>query len=254
MYQRPTAPLSIGGVLDDGFRLLKACFGNVIGLAIIASIVGNLPNFMSLGMTPEEAAATMGRFWWLVLLSFPLSVILFGAILARICAVADNQDMTFGGALGVGTRRSLALFGWMLAYGASIMVGSLMLLIPGIIFAVTLAFAPYLIVAEGQGVVEATRNSHRLVWGNWWRTAALMTIIVFIFVAVYALIAVLSAVGVVAEGGDADPGLVVYVFIVLANALITPVMYAMWLSIFNDLRLRRDGADLEQRLGDIEAT
>ncbi len=254
MYQRPTAPLSIGGVLDDGFRLLKASFGKVILLAMIAAIVSNLPNFITAGMTPEETVEAMTQMGLLFLLLIPVSLVIFIAVVARINAVAENEEMSLGASIGVGLNRFFPMLGCWIVFTLAIMVGFLLLVIPGFILMISLSFAFYLVIVERQGPVEAIGNSHRLVWGNWWRTAVLMTIIMFIIAAVYMLIGVVSAAGVVVEDQAVSSGLATNVVIALAGGLVTPVTYAMWYAIFNDLRLRKEGADLEQRIGEIEGT
>ena len=254
MYQPPTAPLSIGGVLDDGFRLFKASFGKVIVLAIIGAFASNLPSFLLDGASPEEAAGTTTLMLSTGLAMLPISLVVFGAMLARIFAVVEGRPMSLGESIGIGLRKFFPLLLWFVLFALAVGVGLLLLVIPGLILLVSLGLGPYLIIKENQGPIEAIGNSHRLVWGYWWRTAILMTIILFIFAAVYALAGLLGVMGVLAETQGAGLGLLSFVSVVLVNAIINPIYYALWVSIFQDLALRKDGADLEQRMGDLETT
>ena len=55
MYIRPTAPRSIGGVLDDGFRLWRAAFAKTWPVALMAQLLALIPVLIVLS---ESTAAT----------------------------------------------------------------------------------------------------------------------------------------------------------------------------------------------------
>lgn len=94
MYQRPDTLLSIGGVLDDGFRLVKSSYGKVFLLALFAAFAGQIPNYF-LGGTPAEQlqVVSAGTLVWLGI-SIVISVILTGALIARVDAVTNGDDLT----------------------------------------------------------------------------------------------------------------------------------------------------------------
>ena len=43
MYQLPAAPLSLGGILDDGFKLFKASWKQLLPIAVVASVLASVP-------------------------------------------------------------------------------------------------------------------------------------------------------------------------------------------------------------------
>ena len=93
MYQRPDAPRSIGGTLDDGFRLFKACFSQVFILAFIAAVIGQIPSvMMSSGVTAESPLPqfTVGLGVSFVLAALG-AALLYGTIIAKIESIANNQ-------------------------------------------------------------------------------------------------------------------------------------------------------------------
>lgn len=245
MYQKPDMPLSIGGVLDDGFSLLKASFSSVLGLAFVAAYISNLPNMVADPQTETVDPADMA-FAVLYLFLLPLSLILFGAMIARINAISSGLEMSLGESLRVGLRRFFPLlFCWIL-FIVAIMLGFVALVIPGLILSVSLLFAPYLVITDTVGPIDSIKRSHKLVWGHWWRTAALFAVVFFIVAAAYILIGILGAMTALAEGGNSP--WVMWVAVPLISALITPVMYVFSIAILNDLKFRKEGEDLVDRI------
>lgn len=253
MYQRPASPQSIGGVLDDGFRLYRASLGKIWGLAFLASLVSQLPSAFMPPAAEMAAAgeAIMPTVLILVAVSLVAGMFFLGAIIARIDAVADQQPMTLGGAFGVGFKKMLPLLGAAVLYGLAMFVGLILLVVPGIILGLSLAFCVYAVVLDDVGPVTALTASHRLVWGNWWRTLVIISVGMVVLMAAYLLIGIVVGI-VVAAGGSTEPGVLLrvveLVLVPLLGAVLTPLVYALYLATYYDLKLRRSGADLEQRL------
>jgi len=253
MYQRPTAPLSIGGVLDDGFRLTKASFTSFIGLSVVAAILGNLPYFFFGEIDPENPGPLMGPLGLIALVTVPIAIIFFGAIIARIAAVADGETVSIGDSLGIGLRRLVPVVLWAILYAIAIILGSLLLLVPGIILGLSLSFGAYIVIIDRAGPFEALKHSHRLVWGNWWRTAVLLTVVIFVFAAAYILLGIVSGFGVLVDEQMAVSDTTSNVVSTLLGAVINPVSYCFSIAILNDLRLRKQGEDLERRIETLES-
>jgi hypothetical protein len=254
MYQRPDAPLSIGGVLDDGFRLLKNSFGKLFLLAFISAYIGQLPNYFIGETSPEQITTIPVMALLLLAVSMVFSVALTGALIARVLAVVNGDDLSLGGAVAVGFERFFPMLGCLILYLLAVMGGMIALVIPGLILSLSLVFAPYLVITDRLGPVAAIKQSHNLVWGSWWRTAAIFTVIIFIIFAVYFLLGSLAALQ-VAFGVDADGSnlnFIAFVLVPLITAVVSPLGYAFTMSILNDLKLRKEGADLDVRMGEIE--
>jgi ABC-type Fe3+ transport system permease subunit len=110
---------------------------------------------------------------------------------------------------------------------------------------------------EGKGPVDALTESHRLVWGNWWRTAAILTVGVIIIMVIYliagVIIGVLAPIMVFGGGGTENALLISLISSlligVLTSLLVTPFYIGLAISIYWDLKLRKDGGDLAARVG-----
>lgn len=256
MYQRPDAPRSIGGTLDDGFRLFKASYTQVFILAFVAALVGQIPSVM-LGGTADPADP-FGQFTVGVGVAFVLamliSAVVYGAIIAMINAVANNQALSMSQAFAVGLQRFFPLVICGLLYTIAMFLGFLALIIPGIILSLTLLFGVYAVVTDNLGPIAALKYSHNLVWGNWWRTAAVVGVGTFILMAGMILVGVISGFAVAAGDGinpesvQSSP-ILNFVVLPLITAVLSPLFYAFVMAAFNDLKLRHSGADLAERIG-----
>ncbi len=249
MYQRPQAPLSIGGVLDDGFQLARACFPVAFPIALVGAIISQIPNTM-ISDTPTELPGA--GFWLALLLSFVVSVFVFIALVRMVSTVAEGGQMTPGEALGGSAGYLLATVVCGIVYGLIVMLGMVLLIVPGVLFGLSLAFAPYLVITDDAGPMDALGRSHRLVWGNWWRTAAVLSVVVFIAIVLYVLVILVMGLSLFfAEEGSAVVRIVEFVLTAAVTAVLSPVMYSFFISILNDLKLRSEGEDLEARIGAI---
>jgi len=248
MYQPTDAPQSIGGVLDDGFRLYRASLPQVFLLVAVGVLAGQIPGLMvqSSGTVPSLSMSLLLS----VLLSMLVSVLFYGAAIGRMHAVARQQAMSLGDALSFGARRMLPLLAFSLLYGVIIAVGLLLLIVPGVLFGVSLMFGAYVVLLDGKGPVASLAISHNLVWGSWWRTLVIVSVGSVIMMAGYLLVGFAAGFA-VAYGGE--PGvlltLIEFGLLPLLGALVGPLFYALMLATYYDLKLRRSGADLEQRLG-----
>lgn len=118
MYQRPESPLVIGGVLDDGFKLVRASFSQVIWLSLAGAVAANFANLfagggLDSGLSPVRAVVVGAG----ILVGALLSVVFYAAILARINAVATGTEMTSKSAMRLGRRFFWPLLGCGLLYG-----------------------------------------------------------------------------------------------------------------------------------------
>jgi hypothetical protein len=258
-YQRPSAPLAIGGVLDDGLKLYRAAVKPLFLVSLVTAVVLNLPTVgvammapTGLPTDPDAAMALLP----MSLVSSLVSMFFYAALILLIDRVARHSPASNGEALGVGLRRGLPLFlGWLL-YGLAVAGGTILLLVPGLFLAVSLSFLSYPLVLDGKGPLASLRESYGLVKGSWWRTAGLLT--VAFMVALLPYLAVAFLVGLV-TGPLMTPGRMVGWSIVnaallsLCYAFVLPILLCMYYAIWADLRLRRGGADLEQRLEAVSA-
>src|SRR6185312_11562312 len=200
MYTRPTAPRSIGGVLDDAIRLYRAAFSRCwvlsLGGGVLSAIVGvwqarqmaTLPLAGLSARNPASMAALgsamarLGRvehspMLWLNYFILMLVWLVFrAAIIRRQDAVASGRTDSLGEALGYVVRRlpELAIAG--LVFVLAISVGFMLFLAPGVWLWGSLQLWLVAAASEDLGPFAALGRSWRLIDRHWWRTSATVAV------------------------------------------------------------------------------
>ncbi|RKZ68558.1 MAG: hypothetical protein DRQ44_04250 [Gammaproteobacteria bacterium] len=265
-FQLLTTPSSIGRVLDSGFKLFTSSFKSVLTLLALSAVISVIMQYaMMVIMVPDQPFTTqeqsmeymsqimpvlmvVGIIFWI------FSIAIYNAVLARVGQHAMNDDGDLTDAIVIGVKKLLPVVLAMVLYMIAISLGSILLLIPGLILMLTLIFFQILIVTEDAGIIESLKTSHRLVWGNYWRTAAVIMIPIFIIYALVIVVALISGVMMAMDAETmADPAAamdfgLIEAFSAALPAFLISLMYSMYIVQVNDLKLRKSGDDLQQRL------
>jgi hypothetical protein len=265
-YQALTQPSSIGRVLDSGIRLFVASLKPVLLLLVVTALVNILMQYaMFQTMLPvqqlatEEAmarhmAAIMPQLLGISVIMWLISIILYNAILSRIGAVAKGESSDLYDSMITGIRKVAPVFVAAILYFLATSVGLVLLVIPGLILMITLLFFQVLIVVDDEGIIASLKRSHNLVWGNYWRTTAVILIPFFIIYALIIVVAIVAGMLGAMTAAEAMPGHMHTTFglmdVVIAglSVLMVPFIDAIFIAQVNDLKLRKSGADLEQRM------
>lgn len=251
MFQLATAPQSIGEVLDSTFKLYKHSFGKLLGLILIYAILANVPSIIS-----AFTGGNMGMMSMAGLISLiPVMIvcgILYAALLYKTNALAINDSDAAERSVQVGVRKLLPLIGLGILYMLAILLGSVLLIIPGIILMLSLAMSIPLLVIDDEGVIESLKHSHRMVWGNWWRVAVIFTVVMILYMVPSALVGGVAGF-MLAAGGAVDGAAMELAFTaltVVVQIIFMPLMFASTITVFHDLKSRKEGVDLEARLAE----
>jgi hypothetical protein len=269
MAIQPTQPQGIGGVLDTTFQLYKASLAEVWPLSLLLAAVGAPPSIYlmmhSTGSVSDTAAALamLGAMsdpvYWLVnLVTFAATWWVIGALYLKQQAIASDEQLGLGGALQAAAGRIVPMFFMWLLFGIALAVGAILLVIPFLILMVSLMLAPSLVLLEGKGPIDSLVGSHKLVWGSWWRTAAILTVGgILLFVIYLALALVIGLIVPFIGMGTGDIMISTLVSTLLISVLLNivglPFFSAMLLAVYWDLKLRKEGGDLAARVGALNA-
>jgi hypothetical protein len=124
------------------------------------------------------------------------------------------------------------------------------LLLPCAYVLLRLACAFTAMVVENTGAAASLARSWELTGGQVLRLTAMYTVALFLLVVLYTVVASLTAF-LYAVLGRGDVALIaagVGVMTVAAGALASPYYSALGLAVFGDLLVRKEGADLSQRI------
>lgn len=304
MYQKPTAPRSIGGVLDDTMQLYKASFSRCLVPALLMGLVVAILaiyQISRLPLTPNGAAdvqalvargmATSAISSFLSLLTILVELVFYAAMIYIVAAVSRGEEPTARESFAVSMRRLPANLGSTLLVALVGLIGAVVAMVPffisvagnprgatlpqiaarmgpAVLVCLVLAIPVIYVVSrlllymvplvvDKQGPVESIATSWRLVGGNWWRTSTILFVMaVIVYVLTILLIGIAGGVGVMITGLPTGPRQAigtVAVFGALMGGAIrvvsAPLMSALFVSIYQDLVLRKGGGDLEARLG-----
>jgi hypothetical protein len=253
MVALASKPQSIGRVLDSGFKLFVKSFAGVFPLSLAAAVVLAVPNIASIltGGTESAASPMPGSTVLLTfLVALPIYMILIAAVVYRLGAAAELHEATAGQALARGVRCVLSLIGAAVLYLLAMAVGLILLVIPGIILSLSLSFGFFAIVLDDDSALQGLKHSHRLVWGNWWRTLTVVSVPVVIVMILYIGLITVFGVSVFMSDGQASSDALITVALVEAaiGGITAPLMYSIMIAQYHDLKLRKEGHDLAARL------
>ncbi|MBI4101263.1 hypothetical protein HY441_02210 [Candidatus Microgenomates bacterium] len=131
--------------------ILVAAMVGIIGALLLAT------KLKVLGLGVLIVLVAIGIVWWLIILT---GFTKYGIATAR------GQEIDFKSLLKVGYNKAAGYLGLMLLITLAILAGLILLIIPGLIFMYWFFFAPYIYIDQNVGVVEAMRQSRRLVKGK----------------------------------------------------------------------------------------
>jgi hypothetical protein len=269
MYQKPTVPRPIGGVLDDTLQLYKASFSKCWLTMVLMSLASMLLGLYKLHDMPAVAAgsgmqallaqyvATTPGYQVASIVVWLFVYLMYCMLVVIIAAVAKGEDPEFGPSFGTALRRYPSALGAAIITGIAAVIGFILLIIPGIYVLNRLQLAIVPAVSDSRGPGESVGISWNLVAGNWWRTASLafvMVIMVYVLSLVLILLVGSAAVMVAGAPSTMAQGLSKFAVVgVVTTAIVTiftrPLMVAVLVAMYQDLQLRKGGGDLEARLG-----
>jgi hypothetical protein len=255
--------MSLGDILDRGLKLLLARLGTfyLINLIVqtptlVAQLMMPEVMFPDPSISPEQQAVKfLGGFGGLLSLALLLEPIGDGATLRVITQQFVNERVGALEALRFALRRFFSLFAASLVYVLLCGMGACFCLVPGLIFGVWFAFAAQVIVAENRGAFPALIRSYELTAGFRWRVLGLIVLKILIrilFVTALGLVGQLlpSAEMVTTQSGVTQvinkPNFIINTVLGnLVQILVDSYMAVCFTLFYFDLRIRKEGYDLE---------
>jgi hypothetical protein len=256
------SPQDLGRTLDNGFAIYRASVKPLLLLSFLTAAIINLPSVINYALVGFGGATTGAM--TIVTSVIPLvGVVLYLAgyvgLVVSQDAIARGAEMpALGEAFNVGFRRLWPVILMALALMLLVMIGFVLLVVPGVILSVSLGFGIYLVALDGAGPLEALQRSHKLVWGQWWRTMVVITVAVLLYglplMLIGGIVGFTMAMGEgISASGDSPAEKLATLTLAMAavqivtSGLLMPLMNGFMLAQLNDLKLRKSGADLLAR-------
>ena len=231
-------PLSVGEILDVSFTLYRRHFATLGTVTVLCS---GIPVLLSLYI---EASGG-------VLLNLPLTLVYYMVftVLSSIATAATVfvvSESYLGRPLGArgALQRATPLLGRLilcsLLFAIVVAFGFMMLMSPGIIMVCGLLLAfPSLVLEADISPTGALSRSWSLTRGSRWRMLGLLaTLMILLYVPMFAL-------GAIATLVFPSDGVLTLAVIGVLQMLLYPLLYCVLTVAYYDLRVRKEGFDLE---------
>ncbi len=267
--------LTFGGLLDAALKLFTKHF---VELAKVAAVFGLVSFavfsaidlwglkeeplsrvFFSIGAEPirpiDLASYHTARLLKAVL-SAVFVIVAAGALLRAADGARQGNPVGLGDALKFGLRGAHSVTWIWFAYVAGVFFASFALLIGGIFAATALCLGAPVFVVEGAKGLKALRRSHQLVTDNWWRVFGFFLVIGIIGLILGSIVPGLIQVALIDFTRDHfDLGIILAKAAGAIGYVILGSLYAAALiAVYYDLRVRREGYDVERLVEQLEAT
>ncbi|PYO81678.1 MAG: hypothetical protein DMD65_11490 [Gemmatimonadetes bacterium] len=233
-------PLSVGEILDGSLALLRRHFALILGIAVVCE---GLPTAMDVYM--DLAGGTL-RHPGLNLLDRVLtaigSMLVTGATVRIVSEAYLGRTPRLGDALRFAGGRLAAIFGANLLGGLLTFLALIALVIPGVVVACGYSVAAEVAALESGSAGDALRRSWDLTKGFKLKALVLWVVSVSLILLVFLGAGALGGfVAALAGGLDA----LVTLLAAFVSLLIYPLISCVFTLFYYDLRVRKEGFDLE---------
>ena len=244
MVHTSLRPLSVGEILDVSFSLYRRHFATLGTIAVLCS---GIPVLLSLYI--ESSGGVLYNLP-LTLLHYVIFTVLSSiATAATVFVVSESylgRPLPAREALSRATPLLARLILCSLLFAIIVGIGFIFFFIPGIIMVCGLLLAfPSLVLEPGISPTGALSRSWSLTRGSRWRMFALLiTMVLLLYVPLVGLGAV-AAVALPGGSHGTTPGTVTLAVVGVVQMLLYPLLYCVLTVAYYDLRVRKEGFDLE---------
>ena len=236
--------------------------------ALTAANAANAQLFLAIFKSPVLILA--------YLVTILIAVACYAAIVTRIEGVSTNSAPSLRDSLAAGFRLlprvllqllvfilaaivigiAVAIFGGIAVAGfggaksSLLPIMSVVLMFVFLFFILGRIFLSFIaLVVENAGAIASIKLSWTLTRGNWWRCSTILVVLVIIGIVFSLVIAFANGVTVVSLGATSVVATVLTQLVgAVANAFLGSLYPAVLISIFHDLKLRKQGVDLAGRV------
>jgi len=227
--------LDINETLQNGWALFKCTYTKLLPFTFVAAVVLFLPLCWP---TQDTRSALLSLSPWFGILSatWLLAFLILCAALYHLYHLKEKIPCQTGFCIRHVCSQFFSLLILISLYGLIVMSATMMLIIPGILLAISLMFAFMIHLTTGQNVSHCLFESHQLVWGNWWRTLLTVSLVLLNdLILVFLISALIIALG--SQFNLATP--ILYKLVaggtILLQTLLLPWVLSTMLCLFDNL-------------------
>lgn len=251
-------PLGVGEILDVAIKVYRARFVDLFkAVAVVVSplfLLGAVVQLSASDNTRRVAGEPVdaGDIWTFVAGVFLVAVL--GFVASQVASAASfrivsgtylDENPTWRESLRFAASKLSSLLWLSVVMAFFLVLAFLALIIPGFYFAIAWTVATPVLLFEGLRGSRALRRSRELVRGRWWPTLAVIFLSTMFTAIVQSIFGGLFFAAVRDADSDAAVALANAATNIAASVLTTPFTAAVIAVVYFDLRVRKEGFDLE---------
>ena len=260
-------PLRVGEILDVAIKLYRNNFGTLVRIVLFVTVPAQILIALVQASTPSEfdsdsfgsfeSTTTVepeldGKAFAAFAIGMTLAY-LIGLVMGEIASAGCfraiggaylGEEQTWQGSLRYARKRLRSLLWLTVAKNVVMVLGFLLCIVPGIYLYGAFAVTTPALMLEGVRGRKAMRRSRLLVKDRWWPVAGVLLIGTLLTSVVGGAIGALAA-GAFFTNNEIAVDVARTIGGILGATLTTPVLAAVITVLYIDLRVRKEGFDLE---------
>ncbi|MBS0288670.1 MAG: hypothetical protein JSS07_01370 [Proteobacteria bacterium] len=231
-------PQSAQAILEQSYNLFTQSLRISVPYSLMATLFIFVPQILIAICSSKEGLSnhlTIG----ILSIGWLGGITVLSALLFRLFCHSYQIPSHFIGSLQHALFRLISLLLLGILYCLIILSGTMLLIIPGIIFIISLMFSFILVITENQTVLQTLIMSHRLVWGHWWHVVYVITIPLLTNIALTLTVLLSSILILTTLGANITTIMIVTTLLnMVIQTFFIPLMFTIALVLLHDLRRR----------------
>ncbi len=230
-------PMSFGMILDRAIQLYSRNFLLLVGISAVPEVLLSFSNLAG-ARTPVLNLLIMPAY-------LLLSAVATAAVAVAISARHLGREVTIAQCCTAAFRKLGTLLGAWILTGLQIAAGFLLVLVPGIIWALSYCLLTPVIMLEGLSAVDSRKRSWELTKGSRWQIFGLYLVYLLVSYGLVFLVGLVSRLTAGAVTGQGVISPLAQLISLAGRVLLAPFGGIVTVLIYYNQRIRKEGFDLE---------
>ena len=255
-------PLTVGELLDRTFFLYRRHFAMFVGIAALPNLMLFAFQLIQVVLNTTTLGSTPTTLLWLlatILIYFITIAVSQGATIIAVSQIQLDRDASASAAFAAIRSRIGELSLLMFGMGLRILLGFLLLVVPGIYLAIIWSLAIPVAVLEGAPLAQALARSAELTVGHRGRIFVVYSLLLILVYIVTLLVqGPTMAVIAIGAGTLSVAELPAWAEVLLAfsnfvtTSLVSPIMTIALSLVYYDERVRKEAFDLQHMMQQLD--
>lgn len=181
----------------------------------------------------------------LVIISMFFMIVAGGTVIKYSSDKFLERETSLSDSFGYASARFLSLAGSAILFALAVVFGLILLIIPGILFAVWFILSSQCVILEDSTAVSSLGRSKYYVEGNWWKTFGVVIVTAIVMGIGYAISAAVNNAILYAFGAIIANQYALSIISGIISAIVTAFVYPFWIVVatvtYYDLKARKSG-------------